>query len=87
MALRSVARTKPQLNRECPTFTLPGGGGTYDFGPGHRDGDGPASIYQWNSAANQLEPKATISSRPTLKVGRHTSWAISSGRTLRCRSR
>ncbi|MGP0032714.1 MAG: ABC transporter substrate-binding protein [Acidimicrobiales bacterium] len=40
--------------------TLPGGGGHYDFGPGHRDGDGPVFIYEWNSAANKLEPKATV---------------------------
>ena len=42
--------------------TLPGGGGTYDFGPGHRDGDGPVSIFEWNAAAGKLEAKATIDS-------------------------
>ena len=40
--------------------TLPGGGGIYDFGLGHRDGDGPVSIYEWNAAANKMEPKATV---------------------------
>jgi ABC-type branched-subunit amino acid transport system substrate-binding protein len=40
--------------------TLPGGDGTYDFGPGHRDGDGPVFVYEWNSAAKKLEPKATV---------------------------
>ena len=41
--------------------TLPGGGGIYDFGPGHHDGDGPVFSYKWNAAAKQLEPKATVS--------------------------
>ena len=40
--------------------TIPGGGGTYDFGPGHRDGDGPVTIFEWNAAAEKLEPKATV---------------------------
>ncbi len=40
--------------------TLPGGDGTYDFGPGHRDGDGPVFVYEWNAAAKKLEPKATV---------------------------
>ena len=39
--------------------TLPGGGGTYDFGTGHRDGDGPVFLYEWNAAAKKLEPKGT----------------------------
>ncbi len=42
--------------------TLPGGGGTYDFGPGHRDGDGPVSIFEWNAATGKLEAKATVDS-------------------------
>ena len=41
-------------------ITLPGGGGTYDFGPGHRDGDGPVFLYEWNAAAKKLEPKTTV---------------------------
>ena len=41
-------------------ITLPGGGGTYDFGPGHHDGNGPVFIYEWNAAANKIEPKATV---------------------------
>jgi ABC-type branched-subunit amino acid transport system substrate-binding protein len=40
--------------------TLPGGGGIYDFGPGHHDGNGPVFIYEWNSAANKMEPRATV---------------------------
>jgi Periplasmic binding protein len=39
---------------------LPGGGGSYNFGQGHRDGNGPIFVYEWNSAANKMEPKATI---------------------------
>ena len=42
-------------------LTLPGGGGIYDFGPGHRDGDGPVFIYEWNAAADTLELKDTVS--------------------------
>jgi hypothetical protein len=38
----------------------PGGGGTHDFAGGHRDGDGPVFVYEWNSAAQMLEPKATV---------------------------
>ena len=41
-------------------ITIPGGGGVFDFGPGHRDGDGPVFVYEWNSASKKLEPKATI---------------------------
>ncbi len=40
--------------------TIPGGGGIYDFGPGHRDGDGPVTIFEWNAAAQKLEAKATV---------------------------
>ncbi len=42
-------------------LTLPGGGGIYDFGPGHRDGDGPVFIYEWSAAADKLELKDTVS--------------------------
>ncbi len=41
-------------------LTLPGGGGTYHFGPGHRDGDGPVFVYEWNTASKMLVAKATI---------------------------
>ena len=40
--------------------TLPGGGGIYDFGRGHRDGDGPVTIFEWNAAAQKLEAKAAV---------------------------
>jgi hypothetical protein len=40
--------------------TLPGGGGVFHFGPGHRDGDGPVFVYEWNATSKTLEPKATI---------------------------
>ena len=39
--------------------SLPGGGGVYDFGPGHRDGDGPVFLYEWNAAAKKFEAKGT----------------------------
>jgi ABC-type branched-subunit amino acid transport system substrate-binding protein len=39
--------------------TIPGGGGTYDFGPGHHDGDGPVFVYEWTPASSNLELKAT----------------------------
>jgi ABC-type branched-subunit amino acid transport system substrate-binding protein len=39
--------------------TIPGGGGTYDFGPGHHDGDGPVFVYEWSSSSHNLELKAT----------------------------
>ena len=35
-------------------ITLPGGGGTYDFGPGHHDGDGPVTIFEWNTATREV---------------------------------
>jgi len=41
-------------------LTIPGGGGIYDFGPGHRDGNGPVTIFEWNATAMKLEPKATV---------------------------
>ena len=41
-------------------LTIPGGGGIYDFGPGHRDGDGPVTIFEWNAAAKKLVAKATV---------------------------
>ena len=40
--------------------TLPGGGGIYNFSSGHRDGDGPITIFEWNAAAKKMEPKATV---------------------------
>ena len=46
--------------RSLTHVTIPGGGGTYDFAAGHRDGDGPVFVYEWNAAAKKLEPKATI---------------------------
>jgi ABC-type branched-subunit amino acid transport system substrate-binding protein len=39
--------------------TIPGGGGTYDFGPGHHDGDGPVFVYEWSSSSQDLELKVT----------------------------
>jgi hypothetical protein len=42
-------------------ITIPGGGGTYDFGPGHRDGDGPVFVYEWSPSSHNLELKATAS--------------------------
>jgi hypothetical protein len=41
-------------------LTIPGGGGVYDFGPGHSDGNGPVTIFEWNTAAQKLEPKTTV---------------------------
>lgn len=49
-----------QAGRSLTHITIPGGGGTYDFGAGHRDGDGPVFVYEWNTAAKKLEPTATI---------------------------
>ena len=40
--------------------TIPGGDGIYDFSSGHRDGDGPVTIFEWNAAAKKIEPKATV---------------------------
>jgi ABC-type branched-subunit amino acid transport system substrate-binding protein len=40
--------------------TLPGGGGTFDFGGGHGDGDGPVFVYQWTPAVNKLTLKTTV---------------------------
>ncbi len=40
-------------------ITIPGGGGIYDFGPGHHDGDGPVFVYEWSSISHTLELKAT----------------------------
>ena len=40
--------------------TLPGGGGIYNFSSGHRDGDGPVTIFEWNAAAKKMEPKASF---------------------------
>jgi ABC-type branched-subunit amino acid transport system substrate-binding protein len=40
-------------------FTLPGGGGTFDFGAGHNDGNGPVFVYEWNPAGNVLTLKTT----------------------------
>jgi ABC-type branched-subunit amino acid transport system substrate-binding protein len=40
--------------------TIPGGGGTYDFGPDHHDGDGPVFVYEWSSSSHNLELKATV---------------------------
>ena len=49
-----------QAGESLTHITIPGGGGIYDFGGGHRDGDGPVFVYEWNAAAKNLEPKATI---------------------------
>jgi hypothetical protein len=40
--------------------TIPGGGGTYRFGPGHHDGDGPVFVYEWSSRTHNLMLRATI---------------------------
>jgi ABC-type branched-subunit amino acid transport system substrate-binding protein len=40
--------------------TIPGGGGTYGFGPGHHDGDGPVFVYEWSSRTHNLKLKETI---------------------------
>jgi ABC-type branched-subunit amino acid transport system substrate-binding protein len=40
--------------------TIPGGGGTYHFGPGHHDGDGPVFVYEWSSRSQNLELKTTV---------------------------
>ncbi len=40
-------------------ITIPGGGGIYDFGSGHHDGDGPVFVYEWSSSSHNLELKAT----------------------------
>ncbi len=39
---------------------IPGGGGTYDFGPGHHDGDGPVFVYKWSPSSHTLKLTATI---------------------------
>jgi hypothetical protein len=39
---------------------IPGGGGTYDFGPGHHDGDGPVFVYKWSPSSHNLKLTATI---------------------------
>jgi ABC-type branched-subunit amino acid transport system substrate-binding protein len=40
--------------------TIPGGGGTYDFGGRHHDGDGPVFVYEWSSRSHDLVLKATV---------------------------
>ncbi len=40
--------------------TIPGGGGTYHFGPGHHDGDGPVFVYEWSPSSHNLELKTTV---------------------------
>jgi ABC-type branched-subunit amino acid transport system substrate-binding protein len=49
-----------QGGRSLTHITIPGGGGTYNFGAGHRDGDGPVFVYKWNTATKKLEPIGTI---------------------------
>ncbi len=40
--------------------TIPGGGGIFDFGQGHRDGDGPVFVFEWSPSASNLELKTTV---------------------------
>jgi ABC-type branched-subunit amino acid transport system substrate-binding protein len=40
-------------------ISIPGGGGTFDFGGGHNDGDGPAFVYAWSPSAKKLVLKTT----------------------------
>jgi ABC-type branched-subunit amino acid transport system substrate-binding protein len=40
--------------------TIPGGGGTYDFGPSHHDGDGPVFVYEWSASSHNLVLKTTV---------------------------
>ena len=40
--------------------TLPGGGGIFDFGGGHFDGDGPVFVYQWSPSAHNLVLRTTV---------------------------
>ncbi len=40
---------------------IPGGGGTFDYGGGHNDGDGPVFVYTWSPTSNKLVLKTTSS--------------------------
>jgi hypothetical protein len=40
--------------------TLPGWGGINIFCSGHRDGNGPVTIFEWNAVAEKIEPKVTV---------------------------
>ncbi len=41
--------------------SIPGGGGTFDYGGGHNDGNGPVFVYTWSPTSNKLVLKTTSS--------------------------